>query len=57
MKIFVALTFLVIAAVIAKDLRIERDPGLSLPGSGMAYKNFLGIICLFSQLWKHFTYI
>ena len=47
MKIFVALTFLVIAAVTAKDLRIEIEPGLRHPGSGMALNNFLGIICLF----------
>ena len=36
MKIFVAVTFLVIAAVTAKDLRIEIEPGLRHPGSGMA---------------------
>ena len=37
MNIFVALTSFIIATVIAKDMRIENEPGLRLPGSGMAY--------------------
>ena len=42
MKIFVALTLLVIATVTAKDLRIDSTPGLGFPGSGMAYDCFFG---------------
>ena len=47
MKIFVALTLLVIATVTAKDLRIDSTPGLGFPGSGMAYDCFLGIGWIF----------
>ena len=42
MKIFVALTLLVIATITAKDLRIDSQPGLGFPGSGMAYDCFFG---------------
>ena len=41
MNIFVALTSFIIAAVIAEDMRIENEPGLRLPGSGMAYNSLL----------------
>ena len=37
MKIFVALTLSVIAAVIAKDLRIDSEPGLGISASGMSW--------------------
>ena len=37
MKIFVALILSVIAAVIAKDLRIDSEPGLGIPASGMSW--------------------
>ena len=37
MKIFVALILSVIAAVIAKDLRIDFEPELGIPASGMAW--------------------
>ena len=47
MKIFVALTLLVIATVTAKVLRIDSKPGLGFPGSGMAYDCFLGIGWIF----------
>ena len=47
MKIFVALTLLVIATITAKDLRIDSQPGLGFPGSGMAYDCFLGIGWIF----------
>ena len=47
MNIFVALTSFIIAAVIAKDMRIENEPGLRLPGSGMAYNSFFVIVGLF----------
>ena len=57
MKIFVAVTFLVIAAVIAKDLRIESNPGLGLPGSGMAYKNFWHYLSLFSIMEAFHLYL
>ena len=53
MKIFVAVTFLVIAAVTAKDLRIEIEPGLRHPGSGMAYDCFLGIGWIFILRYCH----
>ena len=47
MKLFVALTLLVIATAIAKDLRIDSKPGLGFPGYGMAYDCFWGIGWIF----------
>ena len=47
MKIFVALTLLVITTVTTKDLRIDSKPGLGFPGSGIAYDCFWGIGWIF----------